>query len=281
MTEQPFAVAFRDKNNYVDLSGLGKIRWAAVRASGLHVVHLIIRLADGTWLRKGEHGYGSNQLRFARLNSPSRPREALDEDGYRRGGDAGAAPGLSRAIDAAEPRRDRCRDGPIQRMAGREPDLTKVDAVGFADLMPGSGHDYGRFLIHGHDRGCLASQCLGGPSSSRRGPGPPRHPFPVSTHGQPGPSPVGLPQSVYGHLVHGAVQSSPRTPRYPAEACLVKSASQDFVTEEAMESVEAIGGMVVVLTLLLPAAPRRRPLPVVKDTSGPCCRARRWKLQTA
>ena len=27
MAEQPFAVAFRDKNNYVDLSGLGKIRW--------------------------------------------------------------------------------------------------------------------------------------------------------------------------------------------------------------------------------------------------------------
>src|SRR5438874_7882017 len=45
MTEQPFAVAFRDKNDYVDLSGLAKIRWAAVRASGLHVVHLIIKLA--------------------------------------------------------------------------------------------------------------------------------------------------------------------------------------------------------------------------------------------
>ena len=41
MTEQPFAVAFRDKNNYVDLSGLAKSGWAA-EGVGLHVVHLII-----------------------------------------------------------------------------------------------------------------------------------------------------------------------------------------------------------------------------------------------
>src|SRR5260370_444717 len=56
-----FAVEFRDKSNYVVLSGLAKIRWAAVRASGLHVVHLVIKLADGTWLLS-EHSYGSNQL---------------------------------------------------------------------------------------------------------------------------------------------------------------------------------------------------------------------------
>ena len=60
MAEQPYAVALRDKNNYVDLSGLGRIRWQ-VRASGLHVVHPIVRLADGTWLL-GEHADGGNQF---------------------------------------------------------------------------------------------------------------------------------------------------------------------------------------------------------------------------
>jgi hypothetical protein len=58
--EQPYAVALRDKNNYVDLSGLGKIRWP-LRASGLHVVHPIVKLADGTWLL-GEHADGGNQF---------------------------------------------------------------------------------------------------------------------------------------------------------------------------------------------------------------------------
>ena len=70
MTEQPFAIAFRDKSNYVDLSGLAKIRWAAVRASGLHFVHFIIKLADGTWLLS-EQGYGSNQLQVRPVDSPS------------------------------------------------------------------------------------------------------------------------------------------------------------------------------------------------------------------
>ena len=38
-----------------------------------------------------------------------------------------------------------------QRVGGREPRglPTKVDAVGFADLMPGSGHGYGGFISMG------------------------------------------------------------------------------------------------------------------------------------
>jgi hypothetical protein len=60
MAEESYAVTFRDKKNYVDLSGLGRIRWA-VRASGLNVVHPIVRLADGTWLL-GEHADGGNQF---------------------------------------------------------------------------------------------------------------------------------------------------------------------------------------------------------------------------
>jgi hypothetical protein len=31
-------------------------------------------------------------------------------------------------------------------LESRQVDLTKVDAVGFADLMPGSGHGYGGYI---------------------------------------------------------------------------------------------------------------------------------------
>jgi len=54
MTTTPFAATLRDKENYVDLTGLAKVRWIT-RASGFHVVHPVVKLADGTYL-VGEHG---------------------------------------------------------------------------------------------------------------------------------------------------------------------------------------------------------------------------------
>ena len=47
-------------------------------------------------------------------------------------------------------RQDRCRD--VQYSVWLDVnrvDFTKVDAVGFADLMPGSGHGYGGFISMG------------------------------------------------------------------------------------------------------------------------------------
>jgi hypothetical protein len=145
MTEAPFAVAFRDKKNYVDLSGLGKVHWAAVRASGLHVVHLIIRLADGTWLL-GEHGYGGNQLQVRpvefTVSDPEKRWMKLDIDRVVTLGPREPEPvdfAKARKIDAEMSRYSVWLD--VNRV-----DLTKVDAVGFADLMPGSGHGYGGFI---------------------------------------------------------------------------------------------------------------------------------------
>ena len=43
------AVAFREKNNFADLSGLARIRWVT-KMSGFHQVRPIVKLADGTWL---------------------------------------------------------------------------------------------------------------------------------------------------------------------------------------------------------------------------------------
>jgi hypothetical protein len=148
MTEQPFAVAFRDKNNYVDLSGLAKIRWAAVRASGLHVVHLIVRLADGTWLLS-EHGYGGNQLQVRPVefivSDPEKRWIKLDIDRV-----VTLGPREPEPVDAVKARKI---DAEMARYSVwldvNRVDLTRVDAVGFADLMPGSGHGYGGFISMG------------------------------------------------------------------------------------------------------------------------------------
>jgi len=146
--EQPYAVALRDKNNYVDLSGLAMIRWAAVRASGLHFVHLIVKLADGTWLLS-EHGYGGNQLQVRpvefTVSDPEKRWMKLDIDRVVTLGPREPEP-VDRAkadkIDAEMFKYSVWVD--VNRI-----DLTKVDAVGFADLMPGSGHGYGGFISMG------------------------------------------------------------------------------------------------------------------------------------
>ena len=113
LCESACGVALRDKNNYVDLTGLAKVRWNT-KVSGFHKVHPIVKLADGTWL-VGDHADGStadwhvgefsiSEVRWLRLD--------------------------------------------IEKMQTKgnfveKPDLSKVDEVGFTDLMPGSGHGPG------------------------------------------------------------------------------------------------------------------------------------------
>lgn len=121
MCEQTCAAAFRERGNYVDLSGLGRIRWST-KVSGLHRIHPIIKLADGTWLL-GEHESG-NLLDF--LISEFTPAEwrwiKLD---------------IEKVVT---------RGNWLDRSAV---DLTKVDEIGFTSLMPGSGHGDGGFMDMG------------------------------------------------------------------------------------------------------------------------------------
>lgn len=111
----PCAISFRDKKNYVDLSR-GKIRWNA-KTAGFHAVRPLIKLADGTYLL-GDFSEGNSddwrqsefypsQLRWIRMD-PDR----VIAYGYW-----------------------------IQ-----SPDLSKVDEVGWADLLPGSGHNQGGYV---------------------------------------------------------------------------------------------------------------------------------------
>ena len=54
----PCAIALRDKESFVDLTGLAKIRWRT-KQSGFRQLRLILKLADGTWL-VSDHAEGAS-----------------------------------------------------------------------------------------------------------------------------------------------------------------------------------------------------------------------------
>jgi len=116
-TTSPSAVTLRDRNNYVDLSApLAKIRWV-VRTSGFHQAWPIVKLADGTWL-VGDRPSG--------LQADFNENEITPTDLRWLKLDITRVVTVGTWID--------------------HPDLKKVDAVGFADLMPGSGHGSGGYI---------------------------------------------------------------------------------------------------------------------------------------
>jgi len=124
----PVAATLRDRNNFVDLTGRAKIRWQT-RSAGFHVVRPVIKLADGTWL-VGDHADGDgttenfietefsvSSVRWLKLDISTVTTVHADRS---------ARPEIGRWVE--------------------KPDLSKVDEIGFADLMPGSGHGWGGFV---------------------------------------------------------------------------------------------------------------------------------------
>jgi hypothetical protein len=109
----PCAVAVRERNNFADLTGLSRIRWVT-KMSGFHQVRPIVKLADGTWL-VGDHADGST------------------------------ADWLTSEIAFADVRWLRLDIANVVTKGNivEKPDLSKVDEIGFVDLMPGSGHGAG------------------------------------------------------------------------------------------------------------------------------------------
>jgi hypothetical protein len=107
------AIALRDKDNYMDLSGIARIRWRT-RQSGFHILHPIVKLADGTWLI-GDHadGYTTDWVISEFTLYDVRWRH-LD---------------IEQVIE----------DKP-DAVWTEHPDLSKVEEIGFTDLMKGSGH---------------------------------------------------------------------------------------------------------------------------------------------
>jgi len=111
----PCALAIRDRSNYVNLTGLAKIRWRT-KQTGFHMLRPIIKLADGTWL-VGDHAEGPSvdwrETEFA----------LADVRWHWLNADKVVTTKDSEWVV--------------------NPDLSKVDEVGFTDLMPGNVADHG------------------------------------------------------------------------------------------------------------------------------------------
>ena len=119
--QTPVAATLRHRKNFVDLSGLARIRWVT-RTSGFHVVRPVIKLADGTWLvgDYAEGAHSSNSTLFLESDVAIANVRWLPLD-------------ITRVVTRGQ-------------AWVEKPDLTRVDEVGFADLLPGSGHGWGGFV---------------------------------------------------------------------------------------------------------------------------------------
>jgi hypothetical protein len=116
-TTSPSAATLRDRGRFVDLSSpFAKIRWV-VRTSGFHQIRPVLKLADGTWL-VGD-----------RTTGPSADFDVAD-------------------VSIAEVRWLKLDVDRVVTVGNwvEHPNLAKVDEVGFADLMPGSGHGPGGYV---------------------------------------------------------------------------------------------------------------------------------------
>jgi hypothetical protein len=113
MCTTPCAFTLKHKNSYADLTGLARIRLVS-KMSGLHSVHPLIKTADGIWL-VGDRADGS-------LTDWIESEFAVSDIKWLR----------------VDPTRMVTTGNWV-----KDPDLSKVDEIGFADLMPSSGHGPG------------------------------------------------------------------------------------------------------------------------------------------
>jgi hypothetical protein len=109
----PCGLALRSKQHLADLTGLARIRWNT-KMSGYHQIRPIVKLPDGTWLAADRtegspRDWLTSELSFADLHWLK-----LD---------------ITRAVTTGTT---------VEHV-----DLSKVDEIGFIDLMPGSGHGPG------------------------------------------------------------------------------------------------------------------------------------------
>jgi hypothetical protein len=113
LCESNCALALRDKGNYADLTGLARIRWNT-KVSGFQKIRPLLKLADGTWL-VGDHTDGSRlDWQLTEFSIAEVRWRRLD---------------INRVVAKGDWVQD--------------PDLTKVDEIGFTDLMAGSGRGKG------------------------------------------------------------------------------------------------------------------------------------------
>jgi hypothetical protein len=121
-TTSPVALTLRHKGSYLDLTGLTRMRWRT-RTENLHVLHPVVKLADGTLL-VGSQTFASPQRRMT-------------------GSDAFSGDFVVSEVTFDDQRWFQL--DPVKVVTLKEigdPDLSRVDEIGFVDLMPGGGHGF-------------------------------------------------------------------------------------------------------------------------------------------
>ena len=109
LATSPVAVTLRDKRNYVDLTGLARLRWM-VRTSSIHTLYPVVKLADGSYVA-GNRGI-STDGEFLQVEVVFAGMRWYKLD-------------------------------PVKVVVTSEvknPDFSKVDEVGLVTLAPGGGH---------------------------------------------------------------------------------------------------------------------------------------------
>jgi hypothetical protein len=105
-----WALTLKNSKSFVDLSGYAKVIWRS-KQSGIRCLHLLIKLADGTWLVSSQGDDLSKDWRIHEFN-------IMDINWY--------TLNIKSVIEVK----------PVSNA-----DLTKVDEIGFTDLMTGGGSD--------------------------------------------------------------------------------------------------------------------------------------------
>jgi hypothetical protein len=109
----PCGLALRNKQSLADLTGIARIRWTT-KMSGYHQIRPIVKLADGTWLAADRSDGSARDWLVSEISFADLHWLKLD---------------ITRAVTTGTP---------VEHV-----DLSKVDQIGFVDLMPGSGHGPG------------------------------------------------------------------------------------------------------------------------------------------
>jgi hypothetical protein len=105
-----WAVTLRHRQAWVDLTGLAKIRWRSEQ-SGFRRLHIILKLANGRWLISDQSDGESLDWRVREFNVQDLRWRVLQ---------------IKDVVEGAWTQRT---------------DLSRVDEVGFTDLMPGGASD--------------------------------------------------------------------------------------------------------------------------------------------
>ncbi len=108
LVNSPIAATLRDKNNYLDLTGRARLRWIT-RTGSLHVLHPVVKLPDGTLLAGSLAGSTDGDFLESEVAFGKQQWFLLDPQNL------------------------------VTKIEVKNPDLSRVDEIGFVDLMPGGG----------------------------------------------------------------------------------------------------------------------------------------------